>query len=114
MKKWSFKLAAISLISLGLCFAVVNARAKTGILKGRVTNAANGVPIRNLTIQVIGQGEKTTDDDGKYVFEHLPVGSYKVRIKSAQFDEHRRAVTIHSDQTTISNFRVLPLTTPRP
>ena len=111
MRILSFTTAVVIAMTL---VAGVNAKASSGRLKGRVTNSANGVPIRNLTIEVIGQGETTTNQDGKYAFDNLPAGSYKVIIKSSEFDEHRRTVTIHAGQTTISNFQVLPLKAPRP
>ena len=88
--------------------------AKDGKLKGHVKNAANGVAVRNLKIEVVGQGEAVTDQNGEYHFDSLPAGLYKLLIKSSQFDPHSRTITIHSGQTTISNFNVIPLSAPRP
>lgn len=83
---------------------------------GNPTTWNNGLtPVSNNGADDVAfiRGETRTDQNGKYVFDHLPVVSYKVRIKSSEFDEHRRTVTIHANRTTVSNFSVLPLSAPR-
>lgn len=78
--------------------------ARFGKLKGRVTK--NGRPVSHLTIEVIGGPEAITDQDGKYVFDHLAEGSYKVIIKSSEFAEHGKTAFIHRLHTTVLDFRV--------
>ena len=103
------------MMGLGLCVAGADAQwARYGKLKGRVVNAANGAPVSGLKIEIVNLRETTTDQDGKYEFDRLLRGTYKVIIKNSEYDEHRKTITIQPDQTVISNLRVLPLKAPRP
>lgn len=113
MRQRVFGIALIALVFLCFGLVVAGTQAKFGSLEGRVTRQGDNIPLSNVTIEVVGHSETRTDQNGKYAFDHLPLGSYKVRIKSSEFDEHRRTVTIHANQTTVSNFSAPPLSTPR-
>jgi hypothetical protein len=105
MRAHGLRIAAVTIISLWLCVASADAQwARYGKLKGRVTK--NGRPVSQLKIEVVGGPETTTDQDGRYAFDHLAEGAYKVIIKDSQYGEHRKTIFIHRIHTTVQDFKV--------
>jgi outer membrane cobalamin receptor len=55
--------------------------AHLGSVNGRVTDAANGLPLRGVSVQLVGLGKATvTDELGQYRFNDLVASSYKVEF----------------------------------
>ena len=54
---------------------------EAGILTGMVSDKADGLPIAGATVKLTGTDYKTeTDNDGEYLFDSLPAGTYTVEI----------------------------------
>ena len=54
---------------------------EAGILTGMVSDKADGLPIAGATVKLSGTDYKTeTDNDGEYLFDSLPAGTYTVEI----------------------------------
>ena len=66
--------------------------APTGVVVGRVLDAATGQPLRGRTVTIVGSGEIThaaTDDDGQFVLERQVPGR-TVRFQVVSSEEHVR------------------------
>lgn len=113
MRQRAFGIVGLAVVCLYFGLAVAGAEARFGSLEGHVTIQGDNIPLSNVTIEVMGFGEARTDQNGKYVFDHLPAGSYKVRINDSMYDQYRRTVMIRANRTTVSNFSILPLSAPR-
>ena len=74
----------------------------TGVIRGRVTAADTGVPMRRATVMISGQGQRGTytDSEGRYSFRGLPKGSY---IVSASPGNHRPSYRTISFGATSQN-----------
>ena len=54
---------------------------EAGILTGMVSDKADGMPIAGATVKLTGTDYKTeTDNDGEYLLDSLPAGTYTVEI----------------------------------
>ena len=54
---------------------------EAGILTGMVSDKADGLPIAGATVKLTGTDYKTeTDNDGEYLFDSMPAGTYTVEI----------------------------------
>ena len=76
---------------------IVDPASTTTQLKGIVTGAKSGLPIKGATITATDAGEpptgfsKTTRSDakGKYTLKPLPKGTYKIQITAPGFEDHQ-------------------------
>jgi outer membrane receptor protein involved in Fe transport len=60
--------------------------ATTGKITGVVTDAQTGEPLVGVTVMVVGTNlGASTDPDGKYTINNLPVGTYTVRMSSVGY-----------------------------
>ena len=67
------------------------ARRGTGSLRGRVVDATSGAPLRDADVTISQDKADTmrsaaTDADGRYEFQDLPDGSYRVTAAKSGFD----------------------------
>ncbi len=71
-----------ALALLGLALAVsLHAQSATGLIEGRVLNAASGAYVEGARITVEGTALETfTDDSGRYLLAGVPVGEARVRV----------------------------------
>ena len=88
-----------------LCFSIaVNAQIDIGTVKGTVTDPSNarvaGARVI-LASPLSGRKDQTaTDDEGSFVFDNVPYGTYVVRIEADGFRPAVQEVAIHSNVTT--------------
>ena len=64
----------------------------TSQLNGEVTDAS-GEAVANASVKVIGQdgqvvAQTTTDNDGEYTFDSVPVGNYRIEIEGTGFQKY--------------------------
>lgn len=73
------------------------AKAQTGTLSGRVTDAASGTPLHGATVRVLGSDATTrqsgaiTDADGRFTVRGVPEGIYRVAITYLGYGSFERA-----------------------
>jgi outer membrane receptor protein involved in Fe transport len=87
--------------------------AHLGTLTGRVIDESTNLPLRNVTVQLVGLGKATlTDDLGRYRFDHLVASPYKVEFSSVGYASFVQDVTIADDQTVYiqTSLTVAPVT----
>jgi hypothetical protein len=76
-------------ITLFLCAVTAGAQTANGTIKGRVIDP-NGLILPGATLLLEGsdlQGQKTatSDDEGNYVFQGLPPGTYTLQVRRSGF-----------------------------
>jgi len=78
----------------------------TGILLGTVTNSVDGSVIEEATVMIVELNlVVTTDEDGAYYFESVPVGKYTVRVTAATYLENTvKNVDITKDSEVTLDF----------
>lgn len=87
--------------------------AHLGTLTGRVIDESTNLPLRNVTVQLVGLGKATlTDDLGRYRFDHLVASPYKVEFSSVGYASFVQDVVIADDQTVYiqTSLTVAPVT----
>ena len=96
---------ALALACVLALAAAPGARAQTGKLSGRVTDAATGEPLIGATAQVEGTALGAVADlDGDYTILQLPPGTYRVRFSYVGYATKTVAnVLVASNQTATLN-----------
>jgi len=83
-------------VALSTCVALQSSLANRptgGAVHGKVTQNAEGQPVRKATVQLAGQGQiysAATDADGEFTIEGIPPGKYTVSVEHAGFVESGR------------------------
>ena len=100
MKTPSFLLAAGALILLGLVpGAPAQTTPATGLIEGRVLNAASGTYLEGARITIEGTAlEAFTDPDGRYRLAGVPAGEVRVRVFYTGAAPYAAAVRIAAGQ----------------
>jgi outer membrane receptor protein involved in Fe transport len=81
------------------------ARAPTGSVGGRVTDAKTGAALTGATVVVEGTSRiTTTDNDGRYRIAELAPGTYTVRARYIGYAPGTAPVTIDPDQEAKADF----------
>lgn len=98
---------ATALLGLGLSAAPNAAHAQTvpaggqadassqghARVAGRVFAAGNGKPLAFATVEITDLGRSTiTDEQGNFVFEHIPVGEHPLRARLVGYQVHSRPI----------------------
>lgn len=91
-------------VLLALC-AVADASAQTGSVRGRVTNAQSGEPIRDARVGVVGTNiQVATNAEGNYLIGRAPVGEYAIRVTVIGFTQQSRSVSIAAGSVAVADF----------
>jgi len=79
--------------------------AQTGVVRGRVTQAASGQPVPNAQILVSGTSLGTlTSETGEYTLSAVPVGTRTIVARRIGYAQARQDVTVTAGQTVTANF----------
>ena len=77
----------------------------TGVIKGRVTAADTGAPIRRAIVQLSGSPRPRgvyTDEEGRYVLEDVPPGSYMISANPGNHRASYRSLTLGMDPNAVT------------
>ncbi|KAA6438557.1 TonB-dependent receptor [Dyadobacter flavalbus] len=89
------------LLSFLLLIIRIAAYAHLGSLEGRVTDAASGLPLRGVSVQLAGTGKATlTNELGQYRFSELVASAYKLEFSYIGYAPHIQEVTVTDELTT--------------
>jgi subtilisin family serine protease len=83
----------------------------TGALAGTVVDDSSGDPVAGATVAVSGpqSATATTDEDGRYRFDPLVVGTYQLSVAAAGFHAATIGdVVVEADQTTTADVALVP------
>ncbi len=99
--KWAFALVLGAVAAPGMLAAQ---DASTGIITGRVTDAANGRPIPSAQVQVVGTSlGALTNDQGTYTIRAVPARTVTVRALRVGYAERSGTVAVTGGQTATLN-----------
>ncbi len=76
-----------------------------GILQGNVYNNLNQVPVMDAIVKA-DKFIATTDSNGYYIIENIPVGSQNITVSKSGFDINSRTIQILANDTLILNFNL--------
>ena len=77
----------------------------TGSLRGRVTLEKTGDPLHKATVLIVQLARSTeTNEEGEYVFENVPVGTYELLVHTAALTDERKTVRIAAGQVAVVDF----------
>jgi len=78
---------------------------ETGTIEGTVTDASTNLAIEGATVVVEGTSlSATTGEEGYYLLENVPVGTYDVIASADSYYSETAPVTIVKDDTVTQNF----------
>lgn len=110
--KFKQKTSIALILILLFPFGGIMAQNKTGIVKGKITNATdnNAVPFANVLLfkskkQIKGT---STDFEGKYEFKNLVPGKYDVQISALGFETNKKEnIVVTAEKPKIVNFKLI-------
>lgn len=81
----------------------------TGIIKGRVTDSANGSSLPYCQVKVTGTSlVSLTDDSGNYTLGNLAPGSYTLEASYVGFEPQRSEISVTAGGSTLVDFSLKP------
>lgn len=86
----------------------------TGEISGVITDSVSGLPLANVTINLVEQEAVfTTDADGYYLIDELEAGTYTVTCHTSGYDVPQ-AVTceLTADESLVIDFTLVPAANP--
>ena len=111
-KSGSHFLAVFFLLASLIIWSPSTAEARQGVrvsLTGTVTDAETGVPITGAHVfiasSMIGT---TTDRDGQYVLENVPLGAHRLYASILGFEDDFLDIVLRSEQSQFLNFQMTP------
>lgn len=97
-----------SLAAVGLFLSVVSVSAQTaatGIVEGRIVNAASGNILENARVTVEGTNlEAQTAATGEYRLINVPAGEVKISAYYSEFVRQTKTVTVAGGQTAVADY----------
>ena len=83
-----------------------------GTIAGTVTDSSNAEPIEGATVVVEGtELSATTDGDGDYEIDEVPVETYTVTASAEGYDDDSQSVTVIAGETSTADFALNPIPT---
>ncbi len=78
-------------------------------IKGSVVDSKTQQPLSHASVLVVGTViTTTTDAEGHYALNNLPLGKVKIEVRSASYRTLRQEVTTERSYTTEQNFELTP------
>lgn len=95
-------LAACSLLFALLTSSAALAAESTGVVTGRVSNAATRLYLENAEVHVVGSALATvTDREGRFTLSGVPAGPQVITIAYVGLDESKTPVTVQAGTTVV-------------
>lgn len=96
---------SILLVSMVALFST-NSYAQTGKLKIQVRSGQEELEAAGV---IINEGQKSgiTDDDGEFEWEHIPIGTYQVKVTLLGYESQTKRVTIHDNEKVHLKFSMV-------
>jgi TonB-dependent starch-binding outer membrane protein SusC len=99
------RLASCAAVLILLCTSALLAAQETGIVRGRVTDAATGEPVGDTRVAVDGTSLATaTRANGEYLFAAVPAGHHSVTARRVGYALGRQDVDVAAGGTATVDF----------
>jgi hypothetical protein len=96
-----FGIPARALCALFVAAPLVPASAQTGAIAGRITVSSTAVPLTGVAIDLVDAGRTTSVDSiGRFAFDALLPGAYRLRARRLGYREAEQQVTVRAGETT--------------
>jgi TonB-linked SusC/RagA family outer membrane protein len=103
-RRFSASLAGLGALATFGAPCAVLAQQATGVVTGRVTDAASGAPLANATVRVVGtQLGSQTGEDGNFTLRGIPAGSVNLQFARIGYEARNATVTVTGGQTVTQN-----------
>jgi iron complex outermembrane receptor protein len=78
-----------------------------GTVRGKVTLAAIGLPLHQVTVLIVQLGRTTeTDEKGSYQFDQVPPGAYDIFVTAPALADERHKIQVVAGDTVVVDFRM--------
>lgn len=96
--------------AVAVALAAPAAKAQTGSVNGRVTDAVSGTPVVAAAVQVVGTTRgASTGEDGTYRIPGLSAGNYQLRVLRLGYQASSKSVTVGNGATATADFALSPV-----
>ncbi len=92
------KTISVLLVLFSLCSMSSKAQSDTGTVAGKVLSEGEPVVGANVGIITINKGI-ATDENGEFLIEKVPVGSYELQVSAVGFEKITKRITIKAGET---------------
>ena len=83
----------------------VTAQTATGTIEGRVTDAASGLVLTQVSVTVVGTSlSALTNLEGRYSLANVPAGEHTVKVVILGYATQEQQVTVTAGQTSVADF----------
>jgi iron complex outermembrane receptor protein len=105
MRTFSRSLFVVVLTFFGLLAGSVSQAQETGGISGNVVLEDNGEPVHGTLVLIIELGRSTTTDrEGRFEFEAVPVGTYEILAQREHLTAERQSVSVTAQSTVEVSF----------
>lgn len=106
LKFTRFSIYYTAILVAGLALFSTTSFAQTGKLKIHVRSGHDDLEAAGVIINS-GQKSGITDDDGEFEWEHIPIGTYHVKVTMLGYESQTKSVTIHDREKAVLNFSMV-------
>ncbi len=97
------------ILSLSLLFAGLHAFSQSASITGKVTSAGNKEILPNALVYLANSNfKKLTDNNGDFVLNNIPPGSYELIVEYVGYSNFSRHITLRANETFRINITVRP------
>ncbi|HUQ19124.1 MAG TPA: SusC/RagA family TonB-linked outer membrane protein [Gemmatimonadaceae bacterium] len=97
-------------MAVALAFTAHTAKAQTGSINGRVTDAVSRNPVVAAAVQVVGTTRgASTAEDGTYRIPGLAAGNYQLRVLRLGYQASSKSVSVGNGATATADFTLSPV-----
>ncbi len=101
------KTLPLILAALVICSMAPKAFALSGMVEGYVRDAHTGKPLLGANVLLVGTSMgAVSNEDGHFVVNDVPVGSYRIRASYVGYDNQEFSIEVGSNTTTRRDFRL--------
>lgn len=87
---------------LGICYLLVSQIVLSQSISGKLLDAQTNQPIPSATVELDGRHITITDEDGQFIFNRIPAGSYLLKVSSVGYKSLEKQINTVDGPFTLS------------